>query len=101
MFVKKIDAAYPGKFDVVWNVADILNATVPDGAGWENPDTQEKSLWRKGAFEIMRLDNGDLLYSKVNEGAHLVDGKGGPEGKLGLFVDEVLGALEEVDVKMY
>ena len=25
-------------------------------------------------------------------GEHLVDGKGGPEGKLGQFVDDVLGA---------
>ena len=45
---------------------------------------------RKGAFEVLRLDTKELLYSKKAEGSHLVDGKGGPEGKLGKFIDEVL-----------
>ena len=34
----------------------------------------ESALWRKGSFEIMRLDNNDVLYSKIIVGDHLVAG---------------------------
>jgi hypothetical protein len=39
---------------------------------------------------VLRLDTNELLYSKMATGEHLVDGKGGPEGKLGAFVNDVL-----------
>mmetsp|Transcript_40001 Transcript_40001/g.55602 ORF Transcript_40001/g.55602 Transcript_40001/m.55602 type:complete len:89 (+) Transcript_40001:266-532(+) len=84
MLVKKVEAAYPGKFDFTWNETDILKQTVPAGEGWEG------ALWRKGAFEIMRKDTGEILYSKKEEGSHLVDGKGGPEGKLSIFINTIL-----------
>jgi hypothetical protein len=78
-------------------VTDVLKATVPAGKGWYAENQAEKpieggenALWRKGAFEVLRLDTNELLYSKMATGEHLVDGKGGPEGKLGQFVDEVL-----------
>lgn len=50
----------------------------------------ENALWRKGSFEVMNMNTGELLYSKMATGTHLVDGKGGPEGALGQFVDTVL-----------
>ena len=77
----------------------ILKKTVPEGEGWyienqaEKPiEGGDKAIWRKGAFEVLRLDTNELLYSKYNTGEHLVDGKGGPEGKLGSFIDVVLGS---------
>lgn len=66
MLKSKVNAAYPGKFDITANEEDVLKQTVPEGAGWEG------ALWRKGAFEIMRKDTGEVLYSKLGEGAHLV-----------------------------
>jgi hypothetical protein len=87
MLTSKVNAALPGKFLFTWNEADILKATVPAGEGFTHPDTGVSHLWRKGAFEVMRKDTGEVLYSKKEEGSHLVDGKGGPEGKLGQFVD--------------
>ena len=42
------------------------------------------------AIEVLRTDTNELLYSKMAEGSHLVDGKGGPEGKLGSFINDVL-----------
>eukprot|EP00873_Tetraselmis_striata_P016946 jgi/Tetstr1/437210/TSEL_025940.t1 len=88
MLKSKVNAAYPGKFDITANEEDVLKQTVPEGAGWEG------ALWRKGAFEIMRKDTGEVLYSKLGEGAHLVDGKGGPEGKLTQFIE---GKLAEIN----
>ena len=97
MFIMKADAAHPGKFDFTYNVREVLQRTVPEGKGWyienqaEKPiEGGENALWRKGAFEVLRLDTNELLYSKMATGEHLVDGKGGPEGKLGTFVDDVL-----------
>ena len=90
MFIMKADAAHPGKFDFTYNVREVLQRTVPEGKGWyienqaEKPiEGGENALWRKGAFEVLRLDTNELLYSKMATGEHLVDGKGGPEGKLG------------------
>lgn len=74
---------------------DFLKATVPEGAGFVHPDTSEPHLWRKGAFELVRKDTMEVLYSKVAEGSHLVDGKGGPEGKLGSFMNQVLASQTE------
>ena len=97
MLIMKADAAFPGKFDWTYNVREVLERTVPEGKGWylenqaEKPiEGGESALWRKGAFEVLRLDTDELLYSKMSAGEHLVDGKGGPEGKLGSFVDTVL-----------
>ncbi|OUS42361.1 hypothetical protein BE221DRAFT_166 [Ostreococcus tauri] len=97
MLVDKTEAALPGKFEFTWNVESVLKETVPAGQGWYAENQAEKpipggeaALWRKGAFEVLRLDTKELLYSKKAEGSHLVDGKGGPEGKLGKFIDEVL-----------
>jgi len=98
MLIAKADAAYPGKFVWTTNVTDVLKATVPAGKGWylENQADKpipggEDALWRKGAFELLRMDTNELLYSKMANGEHLVDVKGGPEGRLGSFVDDVLG----------
>eukprot|EP00982_Pelagococcus_subviridis_P009161 30904-Pelagococcus_subviridis.AAC.5 len=91
------DEAHPGKFDWTYNVDSVLRATVPNGKGWAIENQAEKpipggenALWRKGAFEVLRTDTNELLYSKMAEGSHLVDGKGGPEGKLGSFINDVL-----------
>jgi hypothetical protein len=62
---------------------------VPEGEAWED------NLWRKGAFEVVRKDTKAVLYSKKQEGSHLVDGKGGPEGKLSVFVEQTLASLSE------
>jgi len=87
MLTSKVNAACPGKFQFTWNEADILMKTVPAGEGFTHPDTGVTHLWRKGAFEVMRKDTGEVLYSKKAEGSHLVDGKGGPEGKLAQFIE--------------
>jgi|TARA_B100000482_G_scaffold123460_1_gene89365 hypothetical protein len=99
MLIMKADQAHPGKFDWTYNVRDVLERTVPPGTSWKDVNQAEKpidggdqAIWRKGAFEVLRLDNDELLYSKMSTGEHLVDGKGGPEGKLGSFVDVVLGS---------
>ena len=93
----KTNEACPGKFDFTWNVESVLKETVPEGQGWYIENNAEKpipggetALWRKGSFEVMRLDTKEMLYSKKETGAHLVDGKGGPEGKLGKFIEEVM-----------
>jgi len=98
LLIKKVDAAYPGKFDFRYNLEDVLKKTVPAGQGWyaENQADKpipggENALWRKGSFEVLRMDTDELLYSKMATGTHLVDGKGGPEGALGKFVDDVMG----------
>lgn len=98
MLMMKTDAAYPGKFDFRFNLESVLKETVPPGKGWYAENQAEKpieggenALWRKGSFEVMRMDTKELLYSKLATGEHLVDGKGGPEGKLGQFVEDVLG----------
>jgi len=100
MLIAKTDAAYPGKFAFMLNDDGILKKTVPAGEGWaienqaEKPiEGGEKALWRKGAFEVLNLNTMDVLYSKKATGEHLVDGKGGPEGKLGQFVDNVLSSI--------
>mmetsp|Transcript_1206 Transcript_1206/g.3986 ORF Transcript_1206/g.3986 Transcript_1206/m.3986 type:complete len:101 (-) Transcript_1206:290-592(-) len=97
MLISKADEAHPGKFDWTYNVDSVLRATVPNGKGWAIENQAEKpipggenALWRKGAFEVLRTDTNELLYSKMAEGSHLVDGKGGPEGKLGSFINDVL-----------
>jgi len=97
MLVDKTEAECPGKFTFTTNVADVLRRTVPKGQGWAIENQAEKpipggenALWRKGSFEVLRLDTNELLYSKKATGEHLVDGKGGPEGKLGKFVQEVM-----------
>ena len=64
-----------------------LALTVPAGEDWEGKG------WRKGAFEVLRKDNGTILYSKKSAGEHLVDGKGGPEGKLSQFVSTVMASM--------
>ena len=99
MLIMKADQAHPGKFDWTYNVRDVLERTVPAGTGWKDVNQADKpidggdqAIWRKGALEVLRLDNDELLYSKMSTGEHLVDGKGGPEGKLGSFVDVVLGS---------
>lgn len=89
MLVSKANAVHPGKFDFTWNETDFLKETVPEGEAWED------NLWRKGAFEVTRKDTKAVLYSKKEEGSHLVDGKGGPEGKLNVFVEQTLAGLSE------
>ena len=71
------------------NSQEYLKQTVPEGEGWEG------ALWRKGAFEVLRKDTGMVLYSKKGAGEHLVDGKGGPEGKLGMFCSTVMASMVE------
>jgi hypothetical protein len=97
MFIDKTNEALPGKFEFTYNVESVLKETVPEGQGWylENQADKpipggENALWRKGAFEVMRLDTKEVLYSKKESGSHLVDGKGGPEGKLGKFISDVM-----------
>ena len=97
MFIDKTNEALPGKFEFTYNVESVLKETVPEGQGWylENQADKpipggENALWRKGAFEVMRLDTKEVLYSKKESGSHLVDGKGGPEGKLGQFISQVM-----------
>jgi hypothetical protein len=99
MLVDKTEAECPGKFSFTYNDVEVLKATVPAGQGWAIENQAEKpipggenALWRKGSFEVLRLDTKELLYSKKATGEHLVDGKGGPEGKLGKFITEVLVA---------
>ena len=99
MLVDKTNEALPGKFDFTYNEREVLLATVPKGQGWylENQADKpipggENALWRKGAFEVLRMDTNELLYSKKATGEHLVDGKGGPEGKLGKFIAETLAS---------
>lgn len=87
MLIKKVDAAYPGKFSFTMNTPEMLAATVPSGEGFVHPDTGVAHAWRKGAFEVMLVDTMELLYSKKEEGEHLVDGKGGPESKMAQFVN--------------
>ena len=93
MLIDKTNAALPGKFDFTMNDDEILKKTVPEGQGWaiENQADKpipngENALWRKGAFEVTRLDTMEVLYSKKESGKHLVDGKGGPEGSLTKFI---------------
>ena len=88
----KADAAYPGKFTFTMNDNEILKKTVPEGQGWAIENQAEKpipngenALWRKGAFEVLRLDTNELLYSKKETGSHLVDGK--PGGALDVFIE--------------
>lgn len=87
MLIKKVDTAHPGKYDFTWNQEDFLKKTVPEGERFTHPDTGVTHLWRKGSFELVRKDTMEVLYSKVAEGSHLVDGKGGPEGKMAMFVE--------------
>mmetsp|Transcript_7209 Transcript_7209/g.23928 ORF Transcript_7209/g.23928 Transcript_7209/m.23928 type:complete len:97 (+) Transcript_7209:166-456(+) len=82
MLKMKLDAEYPGKFEVTTNDAAVLERTVPAGTGYVYEGETETMAWRKGAFEVRRLDTDEVLYSKLEAGEHLVDGKGGPEGKL-------------------
>jgi hypothetical protein len=89
MLKAKVDAAFPGKFDITANEEAILRETVPEGAGWEG------ALWRKGAFEVMRKDTKEVLYSKLAAKEHLVDGKGGPEGNLTKFLETTLSPLAQ------
>mmetsp|Transcript_10780 Transcript_10780/g.37439 ORF Transcript_10780/g.37439 Transcript_10780/m.37439 type:complete len:86 (-) Transcript_10780:135-392(-) len=84
MLKMKLDQELPGKFSLVWNQEDVMSKRKEPG--WDG------HLWRKGAFEVTRLDTGDVLYSKLEEGSHLVDGK--PEGKLGEFINNVMSKQE-------
>jgi hypothetical protein len=99
MLISKTNDEHPGRFEFTYNDDEVLRRTVPPGQGWAIENNAEKpipggdkALWRKGAFEVRRLDTDEVLYSKKANGEHLVDGKGGPEGKLGKFITEVLGA---------
>lgn len=72
MLISKADAAYPGKFDFRYNLENVLKETVPEGKGWyienqaEKPiEGGENALWRKGAFEVRRMDTNEVLYSKI------------------------------------
>ena len=92
MLIDNADAAYPGKFTFSMNDDEILKKTVPEGQGWAIENQAEKpipngenALWRKGSFEVLRLDTNELLYSKKETGAHLVDGK--PGGPLDVFIE--------------
>ena len=92
MLIDKADAAYLGKFTFTMNDNEILKKTVPEGQGWAIENQTEKpipngenALWRKGAFEVLRLDTNELLYSKKETGSHLVDGK--PGGALDVFIE--------------
>jgi hypothetical protein len=77
MLVDKTNEALPGKFDFTYNEREVLLATVPKGQGW---------------YLENQADKNELLYSKKATGEHLVDGKGGPEGKLGKFIAETLAS---------
>jgi hypothetical protein len=46
---------------VLKNDAELLKKLSPSGT------------WRRGAFEVVRMDTGALLYSKVQTGVHFVD----------------------------
>ena len=92
MLIDKADAAYPGKFTFSMNDDENLKKTVPEGQGRAIENQAEKpipngenALWRKGSFEVLRLDTNGLLYSKKETGAHLVDGK--PGGPLDVFIE--------------
>mmetsp|Transcript_35167 Transcript_35167/g.59265 ORF Transcript_35167/g.59265 Transcript_35167/m.59265 type:complete len:90 (-) Transcript_35167:301-570(-) len=89
MLIKKVDVEFPGKFAWTWNDPAVLQATVPAGDGWEG------ALWRKGAFEVRRMDTNSIMFSKMSAGEHLVDGKGGPESKMALFCSTVLASQIE------
>lgn len=36
------------------------------------PNIQPTGTWRRGSFEVVNLANGELLYSKVATGEHLM-----------------------------
>ena len=72
MLIMKADAAYPGKFDFRYNLEKVLQETVPAGKGWYAENQAEKpieggenALWRKGSFEVMNMNTGEVLYSKL------------------------------------
>jgi len=56
-----VAASHGDRVTVVGNEAGLLARFSPTGT------------WRRGAFEVVRADNGELLYSKVKTGQHLVD----------------------------
>lgn len=58
---KALDAKYPGKFTVAQNDAAALQKFSPS------------KNWRRGAFEVVRTDTGEVLYSKLGTNSHLVD----------------------------
>ena len=97
MLIDKADEAYPGKFTFTMNVEEILRKTVPKGEGWAVENQAEKpipggenALWRKGSFEVLRLDTMELMYSKKATGVHMVEGK--PDGALFQFIQ---GAMKD------
>lgn len=54
-------SAHGERVAVVGNNAELLARFSPTGT------------WRRGAFEVVRTDTGQLLYSKVQTGQHLAD----------------------------
>ena len=83
MLIMKADAAYPGKFDFRYNLEKVLQETVPAGKGWYAENQAEKpieggenALWRKGSFEVMNMNTGEVLYSKL-----VRSGRGSGRGK--------------------
>ena len=70
MLIMKADQAYPGKFDWTYNVRDVLDAPAPRAPAGRTSTRPRKpieggdqAIWRKGAFEVLRLDTNELLYS--------------------------------------
>ena len=70
-FAAAVEAAHAGKFTVALNDPTQLKRLSPSGT------------WRRGAFEVVRIDTGAVLYSKLGTGQHLVDGM---SDKLASFV---------------
>lgn len=60
------------------NDAEDLKKLAPDGK------------WRIGAFEVVDLQTGRVLYSKLESGEHVVD----DESKLNKLLDEVEQVIE-------
>ena len=92
MLIDKADAAYQGKFTFSMNDDEILKKPSRKDKGGllktkprNRSQNGENALWRKGSFEVLRLDTNELLYSKKETGAHLVDGK--PGGPLDVFIE--------------
>lgn len=62
-FAEYIDGEFPNTFEVYGNYEPYLKEYSPEGN------------WRKGSFEVRRTDTGELLYSKLETGEHLVEDK--------------------------
>jgi hypothetical protein len=57
-----IEKKHGDKYSVVLNDPALLKSLSPSGN------------WRRGAFEVVRTDTNEVLYSKLQTGSHLVDG---------------------------